>query len=194
MSTRECSGGATHWPRPSSGRVVATVASSRARMSGLLRIEYPRRPTPLARFHENSPLSRILGGSNPYLSNAATIIRYSPRHSPLFLRVKNGYREVSVPLIVSRTTLTGTGQLPKFEEDLFAVNHKVRRAVLAVGRADPIRWWGVRRMCGGGGYDGVKTGERSGSFCVLLRYWTTWVWTPVCPDHHPAVATLTRGH
>lgn len=40
-------------------------------------------------------------------------------------RTKNGYREVSIPLIVSRTTLTGTGQLPKFEDDLFAVNHKV---------------------------------------------------------------------
>ena len=38
---------------------------------------------------------------------------------------KNGYREVSVPYIVSRSTLTGTGQLPKFEDDLFAVNHQV---------------------------------------------------------------------
>lgn len=40
-------------------------------------------------------------------------------------RSKNGYTEISVPLIVSRSTLTGTGQLPKFEQDLFAVNHKV---------------------------------------------------------------------
>lgn len=38
---------------------------------------------------------------------------------------RNGYREVSVPYIVSRSTLTGTGQLPKFENDLFAVNHQV---------------------------------------------------------------------
>lgn len=31
----------------------------------------------------------------------------------------NGYREVQVPYIVTRETMTGTGQLPKFEEDLF---------------------------------------------------------------------------
>ena len=36
-----------------------------------------------------------------------------------------GYREVSVPYIVSGSTLRGTGQLPKFEEDLFKVNHNV---------------------------------------------------------------------
>jgi len=36
-----------------------------------------------------------------------------------------GYTEVSVPFIVSRSTLEGTGQLPKFEDDLFKVNHAV---------------------------------------------------------------------
>jgi seryl-tRNA synthetase len=32
---------------------------------------------------------------------------------------KHGYREVIPPLMVNRPTMTGTGQLPKFEEDLF---------------------------------------------------------------------------
>ena len=36
-----------------------------------------------------------------------------------------GYEEVSVPFLVSRSTLEGTGQLPKFEEDLFRVSHSV---------------------------------------------------------------------
>lgn len=31
----------------------------------------------------------------------------------------HGYREVITPLMVNRSTMTGTGQLPKFEEDLF---------------------------------------------------------------------------
>ena len=31
----------------------------------------------------------------------------------------HGYREVVPPLLVNRSTMTGTGQLPKFEEDLF---------------------------------------------------------------------------
>jgi seryl-tRNA synthetase len=34
---------------------------------------------------------------------------------------EHGYTEVYVPYLVSATTLTGTGQLPKFEHDLFAL-------------------------------------------------------------------------
>jgi len=32
---------------------------------------------------------------------------------------ENGYTEINVPAVVNRDSLTGTGQLPKFEEDLF---------------------------------------------------------------------------
>jgi seryl-tRNA synthetase len=32
---------------------------------------------------------------------------------------RHGYAEVSVPYLVNRPTMTGTGQLPKFEDDLF---------------------------------------------------------------------------
>jgi len=39
--------------------------------------------------------------------------------------LENGYREVMVPYIVSRSAMTGTGQLPKFEEDAFKVSHDV---------------------------------------------------------------------
>lgn len=35
---------------------------------------------------------------------------------------ENGYLEVSPPLMVNRKTMTGTGNLPKFEEDLFRIN------------------------------------------------------------------------
>lgn len=34
---------------------------------------------------------------------------------------ENGYEEVWVPALVKRSALTGTGQLPKFEDDLYAV-------------------------------------------------------------------------
>jgi seryl-tRNA synthetase len=34
---------------------------------------------------------------------------------------EHGYDEVWVPFLVNRTTMTGTGQLPKFEEDLYRV-------------------------------------------------------------------------
>ena len=35
--------------------------------------------------------------------------------------VKKGYEEIYVPYIVNASSLTGTGQLPKFEEDLFKI-------------------------------------------------------------------------
>ena len=34
---------------------------------------------------------------------------------------EHGYTEVAVPYLVNRATLTGTGQLPKFEEDLYGL-------------------------------------------------------------------------
>ena len=37
----------------------------------------------------------------------------------------NGYTEVLVPYIVNRETMTGTGQLPKFEDDLFKITTEV---------------------------------------------------------------------
>jgi seryl-tRNA synthetase len=37
---------------------------------------------------------------------------------------KHGYTETYVPYIVNADSMRGTGQLPKFEEDLFSVNHK----------------------------------------------------------------------
>jgi seryl-tRNA synthetase len=38
---------------------------------------------------------------------------------------EHGYTEMMVPYIVSRDTMTGTGQLPKFESDLFKLNETV---------------------------------------------------------------------
>ncbi len=37
----------------------------------------------------------------------------------LDMQIKNGYTEYSIPVLVNGKTLYGTGQLPKFEEDLF---------------------------------------------------------------------------
>lgn len=38
--------------------------------------------------------------------------------------LEHGYREVYVPYIVNSESLLGTGQLPKFEEDLFKLHHE----------------------------------------------------------------------
>ncbi|HST44379.1 MAG TPA: serine--tRNA ligase, partial [Luteimonas sp.] len=43
---------------------------------------------------------------------------------------EHGYQETSVPLIVNRDSMLGTGQLPKFEDDLFAVEVNETRRYL----------------------------------------------------------------
>jgi len=40
----------------------------------------------------------------------------------LDIHVENGYEEIYVPYLVNKKSLEGTGQLPKFEEDLFKVS------------------------------------------------------------------------
>jgi seryl-tRNA synthetase len=55
----------------------------------------------------------VLTGAGARLERA--LINYMlDRHT-----TAHGYREVLPPLLVNRQTMTGTGQLPKFEEDLF---------------------------------------------------------------------------
>lgn len=43
---------------------------------------------------------------------------------------RHGYEEVGLPALVNRTTMTGTGQLPKFADDLFTVNGADRELFL----------------------------------------------------------------
>ena len=38
--------------------------------------------------------------------------------------VKKGYQEIYVPYLVNSNSLKGTGQLPKFEEDLFKISNE----------------------------------------------------------------------
>ena len=42
---------------------------------------------------------------------------------------QHGYEEINVPLIVNAQSMRGTGQLPKFEEDLFKVPRKISETV-----------------------------------------------------------------
>ncbi len=43
---------------------------------------------------------------------------------------EHGYLECNVPLLVNPETMQGTGQLPKFEEDLFAIVGEVKRYLI----------------------------------------------------------------
>ena len=37
---------------------------------------------------------------------------------------EHGYEEILPPYMVNRTSMTGTGQLPKFEEDAFKIKEE----------------------------------------------------------------------
>lgn len=69
--------------------------------------------------------SRISGARFSVLTGALAKLERALVQYFLDFHTSRGYIEVSVPYIVSRSTLQGTGQLPKFEDDLFRVNHNV---------------------------------------------------------------------
>lgn len=59
-----------------------------------------------------------------FVALSGQVARLNRAISSFFLDIhstQHGYTEVSPPLVVSRTSLVGTSQLPKFEEDLFKI-------------------------------------------------------------------------
>ena len=65
--------------------------------------------------------SKISGSGFPVFTGAGARLVRSLANFMLDLHTtEHGYLEVAPPYLVTRTTLTGTGQLPKFEEDLYA--------------------------------------------------------------------------
>ncbi len=64
--------------------------------------------------------SRLSGARFSVLSGPVAGLHRALAQFMLDLHVReHGYREAWVPYLVTRQTLTGTGQLPKFEQDLF---------------------------------------------------------------------------
>ncbi len=54
---------------------------------------------------------------------------------------EHGYTEVYVPYIVNSQSLTGTGQLPKFEEDLFKLNHESNYYLIPTAEVPVTNIW-----------------------------------------------------
>jgi seryl-tRNA synthetase len=64
--------------------------------------------------------SRLSGARFAVLTGAVASLHRALAQFMIDLHLReHGYREAWVPYLVNRGTLTGTGQLPKFEEDLF---------------------------------------------------------------------------
>jgi seryl-tRNA synthetase len=84
---------------------------------------------------DHSDLGEIMGGLDFAKATEITGSRFSVLKGPLarlqralgqfmvdFHTEQHGYTEVYVPLLVNAESLRGTGQLPKFEEDLFKLD------------------------------------------------------------------------
>jgi seryl-tRNA synthetase len=66
---------------------------------------------------------RLSGARFAVLSGAVAALHRALAQFMIDLHVReHGYRETWVPYLVTRQTLTGTGQLPKFESDLFRLD------------------------------------------------------------------------
>lgn len=112
-----------HRPRPQPGAEntiehIATDQGERSAERGLV-----RRAAGRAQHREH--LRVRIGGPLPSGSRFAvtrgseTVLERALATFFLTLHAQHGYTEVSVPNLVNRQTMTGTGHLPKFEEDLF---------------------------------------------------------------------------
>lgn len=64
--------------------------------------------------------AKITGARFTLLKGAGALLERALINFMLDLHTReHGYQEVFPPILVNRTSMTGTGQLPKFEEDLF---------------------------------------------------------------------------
>ena len=70
-----------------------------------------------------APAVMMAGTRNSILSGPLARLERAMISYFLDFHIKRGYAEMSVPYIVSESTLEGTGQLPKFKEDLFHISN-----------------------------------------------------------------------
>jgi seryl-tRNA synthetase len=68
--------------------------------------------------------AKVTGARFAFLFGAAAKLSRALMNFMLDLHERQGYTEVLPPFIVNGDSLRGTGQLPKFEEDLFRLQHE----------------------------------------------------------------------
>jgi len=68
--------------------------------------------------------AKVTGARFSFLLGAAATLSRSLMNLMLDVHARQGYTEVLPPFIVNADSMRGTGQLPKFEEDLFKLRHE----------------------------------------------------------------------
>ncbi len=67
--------------------------------------------------------AKVTGARFSFLTGAAAKLNRALMNFMLDVHERQGYTEILAPFIVNADSLRGTGQLPKFEEDLFKLRH-----------------------------------------------------------------------
>ena len=68
--------------------------------------------------------SKVTGARFSFLIGAAAKLSRALMNFMLDVHARQGYTEILPPFIVNSDSMRGTGQLPKFEEDLFKLRHE----------------------------------------------------------------------
>ena len=68
--------------------------------------------------------AKVTGARFAFLKGAAAKLSRALMNFMLDVHERQGYTEINPPFIVNDASLRGTGQLPKFEEDLFKLRHE----------------------------------------------------------------------
>ncbi len=66
--------------------------------------------------------AKVSGARFSYLKGMGAQLERALVNFMLDAHRQNGYEEISTPLLVNRASMTGTGQLPKFAEDVFHIS------------------------------------------------------------------------
>ncbi len=84
-------------------------------------------PLPHWQLAENNGLldfqrsAKVSGSNFPCFRGAGALLERALINFMLDTHIANGYREIFAPFIVNRNAMFGTGQLPKLEEDMYAI-------------------------------------------------------------------------
>ena len=82
--------------------------------------------------------AKLSGSRFSVLKDAGARLEMAVRNFLFDCSIENGYTPVSVPVLVGRNIMEGTGQLPKFEEDMFKTDSNGKELFLVPTAEVPV--------------------------------------------------------
>ncbi|MBQ7977352.1 MAG: serine--tRNA ligase [Clostridia bacterium] len=82
--------------------------------------------------------AKLAGARFTVMNGAATMLEMAIKNFLLETAMENGFTPVSVPFMVNRNIAEGTGQLPKFEEDMFKTTNEGKELFLIPTAEVPV--------------------------------------------------------